>query len=203
MRHARAFPRPAVTLEVEGPDEQPGAGECLSGPVVTAGVLAQPVDDQHGAPRLFLGLPDSHQARRIGRRKHLDSPCGHAVSQMTSSVRAARPSSSRPTGVRTGDARTTSGSSPAISSRATASASTVSRDCRLGRLDHQRFLDDEREVHGRRVESPIEQSLGNIHRPDAVALLQAAGRGDELVHARAVVRDIELSTDQFGEIARH
>ena len=39
----------------------------------------------------------------------------------------------------------------------------------LGRLDQQRLVDDQREVHGRRVHAVVEQPLGEVERLDAAA----------------------------------
>ena len=60
----------------------------------------------------------------------------------------------------------------------------------LGRLDHQRLGDDEREVDRRRVEVVVHQPLGDVERRDPVLALQAARREDELVHAEPVVRQL-------------
>ena len=58
----------------------------------------------------------------------------------------------------------------------------------LGRLDHQRLVDDEREVVGRRMEIVIHQPLGDIQGADAGSVRPLAF-GHELVHADAVVWD--------------
>ena len=36
----------------------------------------------------------------------------------------------------------------------------------LGRLDHQRLVDQQREVHRRRMEAEVEQALGDVERLD-------------------------------------
>jgi hypothetical protein len=54
---------------------------------------------------------------------------------------------------------------------------------RLGRLDEQRLVDDEREVHRRRVHAVVEQALGEVQRADAELLLHRRPGEDELVHA--------------------
>ena len=59
----------------------------------------------------------------------------------------------------------------------------------LGRLDHQRLRHDQREIVGRRVEAVVEQALGDVERPHAGTLDDAAA--DELVHVHAVERHRE------------
>ena len=58
----------------------------------------------------------------------------------------------------------------------------------LGRLDHERLVDDEREVVCGRVEVVIHQALGNIQSADVTAL--KATFGNELMHADAVKRNL-------------
>ncbi len=53
----------------------------------------------------------------------------------------------------------------------------------LGRLDHQRLLDEQREVDRRRVEAEVEQALGEVERLDAQLPLHRAAGEHELVHA--------------------
>jgi hypothetical protein len=53
----------------------------------------------------------------------------------------------------------------------------------LGRLDHQRFLDDQREVDGRRMEVVVHQPLGDVHGVHVGRAVEDA-LGHELVHAR-------------------
>jgi murein tripeptide amidase MpaA len=60
---------------------------------------------------------------------------------------------------------------------------------RLGRLDHQRFVDDQREVGRRRMHAEVEQALGDVERAHAGRGLLAAGGEHELVHAGSVVGD--------------
>ena len=60
----------------------------------------------------------------------------------------------------------------------------------LGRLDHQRLGDDQREVDRRRVEAVVHQPLGDVERGDAVLALQVARREHELVHAEPVERQV-------------
>ncbi len=55
----------------------------------------------------------------------------------------------------------------------------------LGRLDHQRLVDDEREVVRRRVELVVHQPLGDIQGAD-VAAFEASFR-HELMHADTVI----------------
>ena len=53
----------------------------------------------------------------------------------------------------------------------------------LGRLDEQRLVDEQREVHRRRVEAVVEQPLGEVQRADPQLLLHRRARQHELVHA--------------------
>ena len=73
-----------------------------------------------------------------------------------------------------------------ISSNASASASRPSRGLRLGGLDHQRLVDQEREVDRRRVKAEVEQALGHVQRLHAELALRRRPGEDELVHAEAV-----------------
>ena len=59
----------------------------------------------------------------------------------------------------------------------------------LGGLDHERLLDDEREVDGGCVHAEIEQALGDVEGLHAV-LAQAPAREHELVHAVRFVREV-------------
>ena len=72
----------------------------------------------------------------------------------------------------------------------------------LGRLDHQRLRDDQREVDRRRVEAVVHQPLRDVERGDAVLALEAAGREHELVHAepleRQLVRALEAREHVVG-----
>src|SRR3954452_1134067 len=58
---------------------------------------------------------------------------------------------------------------------------------RLGRLDEQRLVDEQREVDRRRVEAVVEQALGEIERLEPEVLLHRRAGEHELVHADAVV----------------
>ena len=60
----------------------------------------------------------------------------------------------------------------------------------LGRLDHQRLGDDQREVDRRRVEAVVHEPLRDVERGAAVLALQRARREDELVHAEPVERQV-------------
>src|SRR5439155_1647474 len=61
---------------------------------------------------------------------------------------------------------------------------------RLRRFDHERFLDEVREVHGRRVVSEIHEALREIDGPDA--LRRQGGRArDELVFPEATEGHVE------------
>ena len=57
---------------------------------------------------------------------------------------------------------------------------------RFGRLNHQRLVDDEREVHRRRVESVIQQALGHFQ-PAHPALPLPVGGEHHLVHTGTVI----------------
>ena len=57
----------------------------------------------------------------------------------------------------------------------------------FGRFDHQRFVDDEREVVRRRVEFVIHQAFGDVQRADITACELTFHH--EFVHADAVIRD--------------
>ena len=56
----------------------------------------------------------------------------------------------------------------------------------LGRLDHQRLVDEQREVDRRRVEAEVEQALGDVERLHPELALRRRAGEDELVHAGAV-----------------
>ena len=62
----------------------------------------------------------------------------------------------------------------------------------LGRLDHQRFRHDQREIDRRRVEAVVQQPLGDVHGADAPLAPQLAGAGHELVHAAVAVRHLKM-----------
>ena len=66
----------------------------------------------------------------------------------------------------------------------------------LGRLDHQRLVDDEREVVCGRMEVVIHQALGDVEGADVRAF--EASFGHELVHADAVERDV-IGVAQSGQ----
>ena len=70
----------------------------------------------------------------------------------------------------------------------------------LGRLDHQRLLDQQREVDGRRVEAEVEQALGEVEGGEAELPLHRLAGEDELVHAVAVEGDRQaLAGAALGE----
>ena len=103
---------------------------------------------------------------------------------------AAPASSSRRTGVEYGALRAISGSSaPSRRMSAIDVGERVERllRLRLGRLDQQRLVDEQREVDGRRVEAVVEQALGEVERLEPEVLLHRRAREHELVHADAVV----------------
>lgn len=55
------------------------------------------------------------------------------------------------------------------------------------RFHHERFLNDEREVHCRRMDAEVQECLGNIEGGDIVFFVEFFQAHDELVHADAVV----------------
>ena len=57
----------------------------------------------------------------------------------------------------------------------------------LGRLDHQRLLHQQREVHGGRVKAEVEQPLGEVQGLDLQLALHRRAREHELVHAQIAV----------------
>ena len=69
----------------------------------------------------------------------------------------------------------------------------------LGGLDHERLVDDEREVHRRGVEPFLEEAFGHVEGPDAGALLEAGGGGHELVHAHPVVGQVVDAPQSVAE----
>src|SRR5436190_10497076 len=58
---------------------------------------------------------------------------------------------------------------------------------RLGRLDHQRLVHNEREVHRGRVIALVNQALGDVQRLDARLVLDVLAGQHHLVHTHAVV----------------
>ena len=87
----------------------------------------------------------------------------------TTGWRAAAASSRRRTGVVYGALRATSGSSARLpQDLGDDLGEMVQRllGLGLGRLDQQRLVDDQREVHGRRMHAVVEQPLGEVERPD-------------------------------------
>src|SRR5579864_1167041 len=69
----------------------------------------------------------------------------------------------------------------------------------LGRFDHDRLGDHEREVDRGRVEVAIEQGLGDVQGPDAL-VAEVAGAGHEFVHARPFVGHIQVSLHPLAEV---
>ena len=65
----------------------------------------------------------------------------------------------------------------------------------LGRLDHQRLVDQQREVDGRRVEAEVQQPLGEVERLDLQRPLHRAAGEDELVHAELAVGERQMLGD--------
>jgi len=84
---------------------------------------------------------------------------------------------------------------------AAANASSVSRGSVSVGLDHQRLGDDEREVHRRRVEPFVDERLSDVERGHADLLLPRGGQ-NELVHARAIERDVVRIAELGEEIVR-
>jgi hypothetical protein len=99
---------------------------------------------------------------------------------------AAPASSKRRTGVVYGALRAISGSSAAsrrISAIASAKASERLLGLRLGRLDEQRLVDEQREIDGGRMKAEVQQPLGQVERLEAELALHRGAREHELVHA--------------------
>ena len=69
----------------------------------------------------------------------------------------------------------------------------------LGRLDHHRLVDDEREVDRRRMIAVIDHPLGDVERAGALSLLPLPGE-DHLVHAAAVVRQAIRSAQALLDV---
>src|SRR5438552_14409542 len=61
---------------------------------------------------------------------------------------------------------------------------------RLRRFDHERLLDEVREVHGRRVVSEINEALSEVDRLDDLSR-QGGGASDELVLQEAAEGHVE------------
>ena len=103
---------------------------------------------------------------------------------------AAPASSSRRTGVVYGALRAISGSSARLAQdlgdRVGEGVERLLR-LRLGRLDQQRLVDEQREVDRRRVEAVVEQALGEVERLEPELALHRRAGEHELVHADAVV----------------
>ena len=89
------------------------------------------------------------------------------ASQVGSSVRAARASSTRPTGVVRGAGPGTPSASAAMRDQGVGQGGHRLRALGLGRLDHERLVDDQREVDGRRVEALLQQALADVEGPHA------------------------------------
>ena len=65
----------------------------------------------------------------------------------------------------------------------------------LGRLDHQRLVDEQREVDGRGMEAVVEQPLGEVERLQLQLALHRAAREHELVHAQLSVGERQVLGD--------
>ena len=72
----------------------------------------------------------------------------------------------------------------------------------LAGLDHERLVDDEREVHRGRVQAEVEHSLGKVERGNARLLVQVDQRHDELVHTDLVIRHGEGILEPDAHIVR-
>ena len=73
--------------------------------------------------------------------------------------------------------------------------SSVSIDLGLGRLDHHRLVDEQREVDRRRVVSEVEQALGDVERLDVELALCWRGAEHVLVLGGAVELDRQVLAD--------
>ena len=122
-----------------------------------------------------------------------------------STLFAALTSSSRPTGVLCGASFSSSVSLCGLAGdREHRVGELVERLLRLGlgRLDHQRLGDVQREVDRRRMEAVVHQPLRDVERAGPVLLLEAARGEHELVHAEAVegqvIRVLEAGEQVVG-----
>ena len=70
----------------------------------------------------------------------------------------------------------------------------------LAGLDHERLVDDEREVHRGRMQAVVEHALGKVERGNARLLVQIDQRHDELVHTNFVVGHGELLRELYAHI---
>jgi hypothetical protein len=59
---------------------------------------------------------------------------------------------------------------------------------RFGRLEHQRFVHDQREIHRRRVHARVYHGLRNVHCGNARFFFELFEREHEFVHAAALRR---------------
>ena len=141
--------------------------------------------------------------RRVATRARASQRVGSGGVHLRFGCRAAMVSSSRRTGVVVGASCTISGlARPPRRSRASrrrtrrASPSTLG----LGRLDHERLGDDQREVDRRRVEAVVDQPLGDVERRDARRLLAAPGREHDLVHAGPVVGQVVVRAEARPQV---
>src|SRR5258708_14049831 len=73
---------------------------------------------------------------------------------------------------------------------------------RLGWLDHQRLMYDQREVDGWRVHAKVEDTLGNVERRDTILLLLAFSRGNELMLAHLRIGDLVVGRQLVSEVVR-
>src|SRR5258708_28768036 len=73
---------------------------------------------------------------------------------------------------------------------------------RRGWLDHQRLMDDQREVDGWRVHAKVEDTLGNVKRRDTILLLLAFSRGNELMLAHLRIGDLVVGRQLVSEVVR-
>ena len=71
----------------------------------------------------------------------------------------------------------------------------------LGRLDHQRAGDDQREVDRRRMEAVVHQPLGDVERVDVVGVLPLVAE-DDLVQRRCVVRQVIRVAQPGADVVR-
>jgi len=70
---------------------------------------------------------------------------------------------------------------------------------RLGRLDHHSLFNYEWEVNGGRVNPEVQETLGNVQRAYASALLTLP-RENKFVHTGAWVREVVRAIEQASEV---
>ena len=129
-------------------------------PPIRDGSRAQRIRE-HDTPR----VPASERSLRTTIGFSAPHPAIRPARQRSTGLRAAVASSRRRSGAVYGAPFTRSGSSSAsraIASIASQKASSALHALGLRRLDHQRLVDDQREVDRRRVEAVVDQPLGDV-----------------------------------------